>query len=136
MITDFGGKDRVAAINGVLYIAQNVGKADLVFLAQLLLPGIAIRHPDIRLMISQYVFGNAACPAGSDLMQHRLVGDKHPLPLGDAVGARRGFVRGDDLGRQQLIGNGLGGGGHGIARAPEDVGDGALGDHQPEQFRR
>ena len=49
MITDFGGKDRIATIDGVLHIAQHMGEADLVFLARFLLPGIAIRYPDIGL---------------------------------------------------------------------------------------
>ena len=136
MITDFGGKNRIATIDGVLHIAQDMGEADLMFLARFLLPGIAIRYPDIGLMIPQHVFGNVARPARGDFVEHHLVRDKHPLSLGNAVGPRRGFVRGDDLGRQQLIGDCSGGSGHRLARAPKNVGDGALRDGQSEQFCR
>ena len=40
----------------------------------------------------------------SNVKINPLVRDKHPLPPDNAVGSRRGFVPGDDIGHQQRIG--------------------------------
>jgi hypothetical protein len=48
---------------------------------QILLAGIAVGHPDVGPVISKHFYGDTACPAWRDLVQHRLVRDEHPLPL-------------------------------------------------------
>lgn len=92
VIADFGSKSPVAAVDRVLHIAQHMGEADLVCLAQFLLAGITIRDPHIGLMAGQDLFGDMARPARGDLVQHGLVREEHPLPMDDAVGARGGLV--------------------------------------------
>ena len=135
MIADFRSEDCVAAIDRILNVAQDMGEADLVDLPQSLLSCIAIRDPDIWLMAAQDLLGDAAGAAWRDLVQHGFVRDEHPLPLRDAVGPGRGLIRRDDPGRKQRIGDGAGGSGHALAHAPEDIGDGPLGDRQAKQLR-
>lgn len=53
MVADFGGDDGVAAVDGVLDVAQDVGEADLVGAPQFLLSGVAVRQPDLRTMVAQ-----------------------------------------------------------------------------------
>lgn len=64
MIADLGSDDGVAAVDGVLDVAQDMGEADLMKVAQLLLPGVAVRHPDLRPMIAEKLFRHAPSPAG------------------------------------------------------------------------
>ena len=100
VIADFGGEDRIATIDSVLHIAQHMGEADLVFLAQFLLAAIAIRDPDFGLVTAQNFLCDTAGAARRDLVQHRLIRDEHPLPMRHAVGARGRLIRGDDPRRQ------------------------------------
>lgn len=134
MIADFWGEGHVAAIDGVLNITQHMGEADLMFAAQFLLSGIAVRDPDIGLMARQYIFGDLARPAPGNLVQDGLVREKHPLPMRDTVGARGRLVRGDDPRRQQLVGDCLGRCRHASAHAAKSVGNSALGNDEAEQL--
>lgn len=134
MIADLRRHHAVAAVDGVLNVAQDVGQADLVYLPQLLLAGVAVGDPHLGPMIPQDVGGHHPSPAGGDGVQHSVVGLEHPLPVGHAVNPGRGFVRGDDGGGQEL---GLDRGAGGIERRPhavEGIGDGAFGDSQPKHF--
>ncbi|CCG42838.1 hypothetical protein PHAMO_490001 [Magnetospirillum molischianum DSM 120] len=46
MITNFRGEDGVAAIDGVLDVAQDMGETDLMGQGEILLSGVAVGHPD------------------------------------------------------------------------------------------
>ena len=50
MVADFRREDRIAAVDGVLHVAQNVGNADLVIAAELLLAGVEVGYPHIGLV--------------------------------------------------------------------------------------
>jgi hypothetical protein len=70
VVADLGRDDGVAAGEGVLHIAQNVGETDLMGPAQLLLPGVAVRDPDLGLVVAQHLRRHAPRPAGRDVVQH------------------------------------------------------------------
>lgn len=55
------------------HIAQDMGEAGLLLLAQFLLSGIAVRYPHIGLVSAQNHFGNTACPAPGDPLQDGLL---------------------------------------------------------------
>lgn len=134
VITEFRRHHAVAAVDGVLNVAQDVGQADLVHLPQLLLAGVAVGAPHLGSMIPQNVGGHRPSPAGGDGVQHSLIGLEHPLPVGHAVNPGCGFVRGDDGSGQEL---GLDRRAGGIERRPhaaEGIGDGAFGDAQPKHL--
>lgn len=102
VVADFWRDHRIAAVDGVLHVAQNMGETDLMDAGQILLPRIAIRNPDFGPVTVQHGFGDALGPARGDFMQNRLIRDEHPLLLGHTIDAGGGFVRGDDSGGQQL----------------------------------
>lgn len=134
MVSDFGSKGLIATVNGVLDIAKHVGEADLMLATQFLLTGIAVRDPDIGLMTRQHIFGNLTRPAPGDLAQDCLVREEDPLSMGDAVGARRCLIRGDDPPRQQFVGDRLGCRRHAGTHAAKGVGNGAMGNDEAEQL--
>lgn len=129
-IESFNGSLRDELLNEELFDSL----ADLMLAAQFLLPRIAVRGPDIGLMVREYIFGDLARPAPGNLVQDGLVREKHPLPMGDAVGARGRLVRSNDPRRQQLIGDGPGRCRHAGAHAAKDVGNGTLGNDEAEQL--
>ena len=45
VVADFRREDRVAAVDGVLHIAQDVSQADLMASPQFLLAGVAVGYP-------------------------------------------------------------------------------------------
>ena len=59
----------IPAVDGVLNVAQHVGKTDLMTGRQFLLSGITIRHPDFGTMIAQNIFCHRSGPARCDLAQ-------------------------------------------------------------------
>lgn len=65
VIADFQGKGPVAAVDGVLNIAQHVGEAHRVRFAQFLLTGIAIRDLHIGLIAAEHLLSDAACRRGA-----------------------------------------------------------------------
>ena len=77
-------------------------KADLMDAPEFLLPGIAVGDPDLGPVSAQHLFRHGSPSTGGDIVQHRLIGMEHPVPMGDAVHPRRRLVRRDDRGGQQL----------------------------------
>jgi hypothetical protein len=63
MFADRGCKDRIAAVDGILNVTQDMGEADLMRYRQIRLAGIAVRHPDVGPVTSQDFLGDTACPA-------------------------------------------------------------------------
>ncbi len=58
-IADFRGEQGVAAVDGVLDVAQHVGEADLMNPGQVLLAGVAIGNPDFGAMSAEGGLGEA-----------------------------------------------------------------------------
>lgn len=96
VIADLRGEDRVAAVDGVLHVAQDMSQADLMAAAQLLLAGVAVGDPHIGLVPGQDLIGDTSGPAGRDLVEDSLVGEEHPLPVGGTAHPGGGLVRRDD----------------------------------------
>ncbi len=132
MVADLRGEGPITAVDGILNVAQDVGEADLVLLAQFLLSRIAVGDPHIGLVSAQNLLGDTARPARGDPVQDGLFREEDPLPVDDTVGAGRGLVGCDDPCGQQLVGDRAGSGSHAGFHAPEGIGDGALGDAQAE----
>ncbi len=127
-------EDGIAAVDGVLDVAQEMGEADLMACGQILLAGVALGDPDRRAMVAEHVLGDRFRPARRDLVQNGGGRDEHPVPVGGAIDPGRGFVRADHPGGQQLFLDGPAGRCHRTLRAPKSVGDGAFGHLQPEQL--
>lgn len=86
MVANVRGKDGIAAVYGVLNVAKDIGQANLVLAPKFLLSRITIRNPNIRSMLAEEVFGNAAGAARGDFVQDCLTRQEHPLSLGHAIG--------------------------------------------------
>ena len=77
-------EDLIAAVDGVLDVAQEMGEANLMGRGQILLAGIAIRDPHRGSMVAQNVPRDRFRPAQRDLVQHGRGGDEHPVPMSAA----------------------------------------------------
>jgi hypothetical protein len=130
-----GREHRIAAVDGILHVAQNMGEADLVRRGQILLAGVAVGHPDFGPMLAQHRFGDRFRPARCDRVQHRLGGHEHPVPVAGAADPGGGLVRGDHPGGLEPVPDRRTRRRHRPCGAPEGVGDRTLGDLEPEQFR-
>ena len=130
-----GGKDRIAAIDGILNIAQHMGEADLVRTGEVLLTSVAVGYPDVRTMLAQHLFGDCFRPAGGDLVQDGGFRDEGPLPDCGPVDPGRGFVRGNDCRLAQRFADRLARGLQWPGLALEAVGNRTLGDRQAEHFQ-
>lgn len=73
---------RIAAIDGVLDVAQHMGEADLMRLGQVLLAGVAVGDPHAGPMTAQHLLGDGLAARGHDPVQHRLGRDEHETASG------------------------------------------------------
>lgn len=86
----------VAAVDGVLYVRQNVGHAGhvgLIHLSQVLLTGAAVGDPGLRPID---LTGSRRPPPSPHWGQRCAVQLYRTQPVGHAIGPHRGFVQGDD----------------------------------------
>lgn len=86
------GRGGIAAVDGVLDVAQHMGEADLMRLGQVLVAGVAVGDPDAGPMTALHVLGDGLPARGRDLVQHHLGRDEHPLPVGGTIDAGGGLV--------------------------------------------
>lgn len=67
-------------VDGVLDVAQDMGKADLVGLGAVLLGGPSVGHPTARPMLAQHAVDHIAAARGADAVQDGALADQHPFP--------------------------------------------------------
>lgn len=93
MIADFWGASHVAAVDGVLNVAEHMGEADLVLLTQFLLTGIAVRDPHFWLMTTKNLLGHTARATLGDLLQHGITHCHGMMPLVRMVLSSEAIIR-------------------------------------------
>jgi len=104
--TRSGGENhRVASVDGVLAVAQQMGKANLLACAVVGLSRETVGQPDRREVAVPHFPDDRLAAAGRYLVQHRRRAAEHPLPglLAGHPGAR--LVAADHLGTPELVGD-------------------------------
>ena len=128
-----GGKDRVAVVDGVLSIANEVGEADLVLLGMAGLCGKAVRDPHLGPSACQEASDHGLAAARSNNVPNGCRTAEHPLPVGFSLDPRRGLVASDDGGGAHIGLDGLASGRERHGGPRQHVGDGALRQRQAKQ---
>jgi hypothetical protein len=125
---------RVAAVDSVCRIAQQMRQADLPFDAVAPLAGEHVGDPNLGPDRAEQGCHDSLAAAGFDYMQHRRGGDEHPFPPVLAFDPDRGLVRTDHRGGQHDFLDRRGGVQQRLPRSGQDVADRTLADQQREQF--
>ena len=97
----------IAGIDGVLGIAQQMGKAQLAFVSMLGLRRIAVGNPDIGLGFAEEIGQHCAATIG-DQMVDSGGREQHPLPPIFSLDPGRGLVRGHYFAAANFCGGGRG----------------------------
>ena len=128
-----GGEDRVAVIDRVLRIADQVREAELVRLGVSALRGKSVGQPDLRLGATEKHRRHAFAACRRDHVGHGRGAAERSLPPRRAFHACACFVAGDHRARAHAGGDHVGVGCERLAGARQHVGDDALRDAQAEQ---
>src|SRR5271157_6036944 len=126
-------EDRVAVIDRVLRITDQMGEAELVRLGVCALRRQAIRQPHLRPHAGEKVRRHALAARRRDHMIDGGGAAERPLPVRLALHARAGLVAGDHLAGAHGGGDLLCCRAERLAHTCQHVGDRALGDGQAEQ---
>ena len=126
----------VATVDGVPHVAQHMGQADLMCGGHLLLAGVAVGNPDGGLVPAHHRFGHRPRTARGDLVQHRLGGDEHPMPVRPAIDPGGGFIRPHDSGGAELRADRRALGLQRRLQPVQGIGDGAFGRWSTRTVRR
>jgi hypothetical protein len=128
-----GREDRIAVVDGILRIADQMREAELMLLGMLALRRQPVRQPQLRLYAGKKRRRHALAAGGGDDEGGGCRTAERPLPPGLALHARARLVAGDRLAGAHLLRDPLGRLSDCLADAGEHVGDDTLRDGEAEQ---
>src|ERR1700758_3528198 len=130
---EVGREDRIAVVDGILRITDQMREAELVLLGVPQLRGQPVRQPHLGLHATEKVCRHALAARRCDHMIDSGGAAERPLPPGLTLHARTRLVAGDPLACAHLCCDPLGRRCDGLADTSEHVGDSALRDCEAEQ---
>src|SRR5215470_11091789 len=132
-LLELWGEHGVTGINCVLRVADQVGKADLVFVGVIALRRKTIGEPHLGLRPVEELYRHDLTPCWGDHVSHGRRRAEYPLPMRLSLDAGRGLVAGDDGAVADGLVDCFSALGKRLGSARQHVGYGAFRNLQPEQ---